>query len=237
MHDDGSGVVTVSTVLDGDAVKSAEAAGGKLEARVRTADLSGSGWTVQPWVRKPDGSARLVLRKPFASPAQLAAIIGEVSGRAGPLRDVGLTRDHGLLSTDYRVHGRIDLGAMGTGVTADPAVAAALANQKVDVAALDRTLLAQLRQSVGVRVVVQTPGGITTIVGKPGTAVPIDASGSVTDTQRVALLATAVVLVLVAIVVLLWPRRRAQRRTATGATRSRATPTTARATPGSPGAS
>src|SRR5262245_57425695 len=84
MHDDGSGVVTVNAALDADAVKAAEAGGGKLEDRVRLADLSKAGWTVQPWARAADGSAQLTLSKPFSSPAQAAAIMKEVSGTAGP---------------------------------------------------------------------------------------------------------------------------------------------------------
>ena len=64
MHDDGSGVVTVTAVLDPDAVKAAESGGGKLEERVRLGDLGAHGWTVQPWARAADGSAQITFTKP-----------------------------------------------------------------------------------------------------------------------------------------------------------------------------
>ena len=108
VHDDGSGVVTVTAVLDPDAVQAAEAGGGKLEDRVRLGDLTQAGWTVHPWVRAADGSAQLVLTKPFSSPAQVAGIMHEISGTAGPLRDVTVTRDRGLVLDDLlgRRHAR-----------------------------------------------------------------------------------------------------------------------------------
>ena len=95
VRDDGSGVVTVMAVLDPDAVRAAEAGGGKLEDRVRLADLTKAGWTVQPWARAADGSAQIVLSKRFTSPDQVAGIMREVSGTTGPLRDVSVTRDRG----------------------------------------------------------------------------------------------------------------------------------------------
>src|SRR5438105_12656811 len=74
VHKDGSGVVTVTAVLDPDAVKAAEAGGGKLEDRVRLGDLTKARWTVTPWARSADGSAQIVLSKPFRSPAEVAGI-------------------------------------------------------------------------------------------------------------------------------------------------------------------
>ena len=54
---------------------------------------------MHPWVRAADGSAQLVLTKPFSTPAQVAGIMREISGTTGPLRDVTVTRDRGLFST------------------------------------------------------------------------------------------------------------------------------------------
>jgi hypothetical protein len=201
VHDDGSGMVTVTAVLDPDAVKAAEAGGGKLEDRVRLADLTKAGWTVQPWTRAADGSAQIVLAKPFTSPEQVAGIMQEVSGKVGPLRDVSVTRDHGLLSTKYEAQGTVDLAQLQTGLTTDAAVVAALTNQQVDVNAIDQSLLQQLRDSVTVQVVVNLPGGTTTITGVPGQRVEIDASSTVRDTRRIALLLVAVVLLVFAAVV------------------------------------
>ena len=204
-------LVTVTAVLDPDAVKAAETAGGKLEDRVRLADLTTAGWTVQPWARAADGSAQIVLTKPFDSPDQVAGIMQEVSGKVGPLRDVSVTRDRGLLSTNYDVNGTIDLAQLQTGITTDPEVVASLTNQQVDVNAIDQSLLAAVRDSFGLTVEVELPGGTKTFTGVAGKRTPIDASTSVRDTKRIALIVVAAVLVMLAVLVLLWPGRRRPR--------------------------
>ncbi|MDQ1431991.1 MAG: hypothetical protein QOF40_2593 [Actinomycetota bacterium] len=221
VRDDGSGVVTVMAVLDADAVRAAEAGGGKLEDRVRLADLTKAGWSVQPWARAADGSAQITLSKPFDSPAQVAAIMDEVSGKVGPLRAVTVTRDRGLLSTNYDVKGAVDLAQLQTGITTDPGVVASLTNQQVDVNAIDQSLLAGVRDSFALKVEVDLPGAKKTFAGVAGKSTPIEASSSVLDSTRVVLLVVAVVLIAMAVLVLLWPGRR--RRRGRGATR-RATP-------------
>ena len=212
VHDDGSGVVSVTAVLDPDAVKAAEEGGGKLEDRVRLADLTNAGWTVQPWARAADGSAQIVLSKPFTSPDQVAGIMREVSGATGPLRDVSVTRDRGAFSTSYSATGSLDLEELQTGLTADPDLVASLTNQQVDVNAIDQTLLADIREAFGLRVEVELPGGTTTVDGVSGKTATIHASTSVLDTQRVVLVIVALALVVLAILVVLWPGRRRRRR-------------------------
>lgn len=211
VRDDGSGVVTVTAVTDPEAVKAAETGGGKLEDRVRLADLTAAGWTVQPWARAADGSAQMVLTKPFDAPAQVAGIVEEVSGKVGPLRNVSVTRDQGLLSTNYDVNGTVDLAQLQTGITTDPEVVAALTNQQVDVSAIDQALLAEIRDSFRLKFEVELPGGTKTVTGIAGKSTPIDASSSVVDTKRVVLIVVAVVLVALAVVVMLWPGRRRRR--------------------------
>jgi hypothetical protein len=228
VHDDGSGVVSVTAVLDSDAVKATEAGGGKLEDRVRLGDLTQAGWTAQPWARAADGSAQITLSKSFSSPEEATAIVKELNGAVGPLRDVTVTRDSGTFSTSYATKGTVDLKDLQTGLGADQQVVAALANQHVDAAAVDQSLLGDLRNSFGLTVKVVQPGGTTVVKGVPGAATPVDVSTSVLDTTRVILVTIAVVLAVAAIVVLLWPgrrrRRRATRRSARGA--SAATPGT-----------
>jgi hypothetical protein len=206
---DGSGVVTVTAALDSEAVKAAETGGGKLEDRVRLGDLGRAGWTVK-WTHAPDGSARLVLGKPFRSPTEVAGIMREVSGTAGPLRNVTVTRDQGLLSTQYEIKGSLDLAQLDTGVAADPDVVAALTNQKVDLKALDQSLLAQVRDSLHLSMTEHLPGRDTKVVGTVGKTTSLETSTSVLDTKRVGLILGAVVLVVLAVLVLWWPRRRSQ---------------------------
>lgn len=224
MHDDGSGVVTVTAVLDPDAVKAAESGGGKLEDRVRLGDLAAHGWTVQPWARAADGSAQITFTKPFSSPEQATAIVKELNGAAGPLRDVTVTRDSGTFSTSYSTTGTVDLKDLQTGLTSDKDVVGSLLAQSVDAGAVDQALLADLRDSFGLTVKVELPGGTTVVKGEPGQATPVAASTSVLDTTKVILVTIAAVLVVLAIVVLLWPgRRRRRRRSATSRRGPRAT--------------
>ena len=105
MKRNGSGAVTVSVVLDPDAVRTAEAGGGKLEDRVRLSDLAAAHWTVSQWQRALDGSATITATKQFSRPSQVTEIIGEISGPNGPLRDFRATRKRELLKTEYRVSG------------------------------------------------------------------------------------------------------------------------------------
>ena len=213
MRDDGSGMVQVTAALDSDAVRAAEAGGGKLEDRVRLADLGAAGWKVSPWTHASDGSARLRLSKPFDAPAQVHDIVGEISGAVGPLRHVTVQRDRGLLSTKYDVKGSVDLSDIGTGLTSDPDLVARLTNQHINVSALDQALLAEVRSALRLRVRVQLPGqGAAQTVGRAGKQVPIAVSTSVLDTKRLALIAAAVVLVGLAVLVLIWPggRRRSR---------------------------
>jgi hypothetical protein len=212
VHPDGTGVVTVTAVLDPEAVQAVESGGGKLEDRVRLGDLGSAGWTVGAWQRAANGSAQVVLRKPFQSPAEVAGIMREISGTAGPLRNVTVVRDQGPFSTHYEVKGSLDLATLQTGLAADPDVVASLTNQHVDVNAVDQSLLAQVHDSLAVTVDVHLPGGDTLVVGTAGKATPIDASTSVLDTKRIVLVLGAVALVAAALLVLVWPGRRSRRR-------------------------
>jgi hypothetical protein len=208
VHRDGSGVVTLRVALDPAAVQAAEAGGGTLENRVRLGDLTSAGWTVEPWKRATDGSAAITMSKPFTRPDQVAGIVHEISGDVGPLRDFSATRDRGVISTGYGVTGTLDLSSLQTGITSDPQLVGNLTNQHVDVGALDKALLDEIRQSLSVRVVVKLPNGTTTYIGKSGKKVTVDSSTSVLETRRVALLLVAIALVVAAVLVLTVGRRR-----------------------------
>ena len=213
LNDDGSGLVTVRATLDAEAVKEAEIDGGKLEDRVRLSDLTAAGWTVHPWTRTAAGSAQIEMSKPFSSPDQVAAIVNEVSGPYGPLRDFQANRDSGASSTEYAVDGAIDLAAVSTGLGADSDLVAALANQQVDPGLVDQQLLDELHTALSVSVVVNLPDGTsTTVNGVSGQRVPVDVTSSVLNTRRLALLALAVVLLIAAVVALMVGRRRRRAR-------------------------
>lgn len=216
IREDGSGVVRVDVVADAEAVQTAEVGGGTLDDRVRLSDLPAAGWTVSPWERRPDGSAALTVHKPFSRVDEVPGILAELNGASGPLRDSAFARRRSFLATEYDARATLDLDAMGTGILQDADLVASLQAQGVDVAAVDQQLLAQLRDSLSLKLVVQFPDGSQTViepqVGQPAT---LDASASVRDGKRLTLLAAAAVLVVAAVVVALWPRRRRRRRAPT----------------------
>jgi hypothetical protein len=214
---------------DPGAVETAEAGGGSLDSRVRVADLAPAGWAVTPWVRAPDGSATLTLSKPFARVDEVPDILAELNGDAGPLRDARFTRNREFFSTRYSARATLDPDAASAGVAADAELAAALAAQGVDVAALDQRLAAQIRDGVRIRLVVELPGRgpVAVTTGGDG-AVALDATSSVGNRTRIVGVGAAVGLVVLAVAVACWPRRRRPGRGDRGV---RSAPATGRRTP------
>lgn len=215
VREDGSGVVRLTVVADAEAVRAVESGGAQLDQAVRLSDLTDAGWEVEPWTRADDGSATLVLRNPFRNVSEVAAIFRDVSGNIGPLRDLRATRDRKLVSTEYGLAGRADLENVQTGVPADEALVQSLAAQGVDVNVIDQQLLAQLQASFSLEIVARLPGSRpTTITAKPGEITRVNATSSVRDTQRIAFLGGAAVLLLLAIVLWIRGGRRRRRRPA-----------------------
>jgi hypothetical protein len=220
MRPDGSGTVQAVVVLDADAVQVAEAGGATLEQRVRLADLHDAGWTVSRWVPTTSGGATLTVTKRFRLPDQVARIARELSGTTGPLRAVDAARDTAWLGLGHQItlHGVVDLTAAQPGVTTDQQLVTRLAGQHVDVNAVNLQLLAQLRSSFSVRLVVDLPGGRRTVTVQPGKRQQLDAAATTVDAVRVVLLGVALALAFLAVV--LWWRggRRAPRRVARATT-------------------
>lgn len=213
VREDGSGFVRVEVLVDAEAVQQAQVGGATLEDRVRLSDLTAAGWTVEPWVRNLDGSASLTFSKPFTSVDQVAGILGELSGDAGPLQSAEVTRKRSVFSTKTEATATVDLDRMTTGVVADSDLAASLQAQGLDPAAVDQQLTAQLRDAFDLTLVLELPDGQRTVVepevGAPAT---IDSSASVLDTRRILFAVLALVLLSGVVVVLLWPRKRVRRR-------------------------
>ncbi|GMU77222.1 MAG: hypothetical protein AMXMBFR46_00230 [Acidimicrobiia bacterium] len=212
VREDGSGTVRVDVVADAEAVQNAEVGGGKLEDRVRLADLPAAGWTVGPWERGEDGSASITLSKPFTSVDEVPGILRELNGSDGPLREVAFSRERSFFATEFRADAQVDLGAIGTGILADTELGARLRAQGVDPAAVDQQLLGQLRDALTVRLVVDLPGpGKTTVEPDPGQRAALSSSATIKDTRRLVLVVAAGLALVAAMVVVVWPRRRPRR--------------------------
>lgn len=212
VRDDGSGTVAVRVVLDADAVEEAEAGDATLEDRVRLDDLEAAGWASTGWRRRDDGGARLRIAKDFAEPADLAGVITELNGPAGPLRDVSLSVDEGFVFDEYRLRGEADLAQLRTGVLDDPEVVAALTAEQVDLTALDLTLLDRLQRSFRLHVAVALPGQTATFTPEPGETVTLSTSSRQLDPGRPLLAAGAVGFAVLALAIFLRGRRVDRRR-------------------------
>ena len=101
---DGSGVVVVTVRLDEEATRRL----GDPTTALRIDDLTAAGWKVDA-PDPVDGGVVLRARRPFASPADLPAVLDEVGGADGVFRDVGLTVDDGFASTGYDFAAQVEL--------------------------------------------------------------------------------------------------------------------------------
>jgi hypothetical protein len=212
VNDDGSGFVRINVALDAEAVQNAEAGGGRLEERVRLADLDAAGWRISPWKRAQDGSATLSLRKNFSDAEDVAGIFEEVNGNDGPLRGVTLERDRSILSTRYELTGVADLSQLTAAVAADPELAAQLSGQRVDLTLIEQQLSQEIRDAFRLRIRLDSPGGDKEFTPEPGKKMSLSTSTTQFDTTRVLLLLGAVVLGALGIVLLVRGELRRRRR-------------------------
>jgi hypothetical protein len=217
VREDGSGIVRVVVRADAEAVKAAESVGAPIDQAVRLTDVSDAGFVVGAWTKADDGSATIVISRRFRNVSEVEAIVRALNGADGPLRTLGATRERSIVATDYGVRGRIDLDAVTTGVNDDTELLERLQALGVDVAAIDAQLLAQIRSSFSLKVVVKLPDQKpVTFTPKDGaTTAEVDATAQVLDRARIILFAVAAGLLLLAIVVWLRGGKRRRRRRAT----------------------
>ena len=125
LHANGSGMVQVQVVLDAQAVSKV----GDLSETLSIDDLKKSGWTVSgpgpadrvrgvgvpstggatSTTKYSAGSIAIVLSRPFANVSQANTILASLSGPAGPLHDVHLTRSTSFSATRLGAAGTVDL--------------------------------------------------------------------------------------------------------------------------------
>lgn len=118
---DGHGTVAVGVGLDDKALSRV----GDPATAVRTDDLVAAGWTVSPPTREADGLTWIRATKGFANPTELSAVLAEVAGANGMLRDYTFTRDETDADITYRLKGTVDT-SKGMATFADPTLSAAL---------------------------------------------------------------------------------------------------------------
>ena len=106
--------------LDAEAVKVAEASGGKLETAVRLGDLKAGGVAVDAVGPAPEsGGATLTVSKPFAEAADAGNVVAELNGADGPVRRVQVTRETSRFHSEWTFSGVADLKDLKTGIGGD----------------------------------------------------------------------------------------------------------------------
>lgn len=169
VRDDGSGTVAVTVHFDADAASRVP----DLTSGLRTADLVAAGWQLAPPNNDTTG-VTYVATKPFASSAELPAVLAELTGPDGYFRDIGLSRTHSFGETTWTFTGTADL-SKGIAVFSDAPLAALLGGQAFgrDQAALEKELGAPLTSLVSGELSLTMPDPVaantTTVEGRTAT--------------------------------------------------------------------
>ncbi|MGH8975011.1 MAG: hypothetical protein ACRD0C_17640 [Acidimicrobiia bacterium] len=181
----------------------------------QVADLRQAGWEVAGPRRTAGGGAVVTASKRFSRPAELGAVVDELSGPEGPLQGFRLDRDRGLTRVRHRLSGGMYLGeAPGellTGFGNDPGLARRLEAAGVDAQRVAELLTQRAVEGFRLALVVDLPGREPVrFEAGPGKRVEVRVAATQPDRARPALLVLAGGLA-VAALALLAPRRRSWR--------------------------
>jgi len=156
MQPDGSGTVTVTATADHDLVAAAPSA----LADLRLDDIRAAGWTVTDPASGDDGSLTLTLTKPFRTPAEATAVLAELNGPDGPLRNLVVTLDRSFATVSSGLTGTVQLTG-GLGAFSDAALVQALGSQP-----LANLVTQPVDQVLGLTVTARFPGRVTATNGE-----------------------------------------------------------------------
>jgi hypothetical protein len=215
--DDGSGVVEVAVGLDPDATSRVPG----LESELRLDDLTATGWEVAGPRVEDDGHTWIRASKPFASPEAAAAVLAEIAGPGGPLRDLLVVEERSFARTTYRFSGVADLSG-GLESFADPQLAEALGGLPLgeSIADIEARIGTPIDEAFTLQVAVAMPGDDEPSVWQPRFAdtgpTTLEASGEVVRSRTLAFAAVAAVAALGTILVgVVAPIRNVRRKRAT----------------------
>jgi hypothetical protein len=185
LREDGTGIVRATITLDKDAVTRVTGRGRTLAQAVRLDDLRQSGWDVSGWRDAGNGGSLVTFAHGYTGERELAQRLRDLSGRAGPLKGVHMTRTRTFLRSQDSVSLVADLRDVTSGIREDAELVASLKAAGLDVDALDAQLQSELRDALRLRVVLHAPGGRRVIRDlRVGQRATITASRSKTDNTR-----------------------------------------------------
>jgi len=159
---DGTGDIEVTVTADHEVV----AAAPDLATDLRVDDLTASGWTVDGPTPTDDGGLRVVLTHPFANIAEANAILTQLSGPNGPLRDVAVDVTDKSGDVEWTLAGTLDFSS-GLDALADPQLAELMGSD--DWLAMLASQDASPADLAGVRFRASLPG---TRINADGTTLP-----------------------------------------------------------------
>ena len=157
LREDGSGFVSVGAGLDADAVERVPGIADEL----RLDDLVATGWEVQLPTLEDDGYTWIRVRKPFATPEEAEAVLAEIAGENGPLRDFVVSRERSFARTDYGFEATVDFTG-GIESFADESLSELLDGEPLgeDVAAIEARIGVPIDEAFTFRIAVRLPGEV-----------------------------------------------------------------------------
>ena len=221
MADDGSGTVTAEVSLDEEAMgrlpdldDNGVSDAADLATLIRADDLGQAGWEVSAPLAT-DGVTIVTAAKPFGTPDEAVAVLSEITGADGALRDLRIDRSTGFGTTSYDFAGTLDLSG-GLEAFGDAGLAGLLDGEPLgeDAATIEQRLGAPLADAFTFDLSVTLPGSLDAGTGedRAGQAIwsprlgdpAVDLSASSTERRTpVFVLAGVAVVSAVAVVVLL----------------------------------
>jgi hypothetical protein len=221
MAEDGSGEVAVTVRLDAEALARVpdvddDGTSGlaDLATLVRTEDLVAAGWSVGEPAESGEGGAALRITRPFGTPDEADTILAELTGPAGALRDLDVSRSTSFGRTELGFSGTADLSG-GLEAFGDEGLAAALDGEPLgqDAAAIEAAAGVPLAEAVMFEITADLDGDATSWEPRLGDPpVVMAAETTAYDAPVVALTAVAVVAALALVAVLLIRLARSRRR-------------------------
>jgi hypothetical protein len=162
VRDDGSGTVTVEVRFDAGAIARVP----DLERGLRTDDLAEAGWQVTVGERTAEGVTYRAT-KPFAAAAELPAVLAELTGFEGLLRNVALTRERSFAEVRWRFTATADL-SRGVAAFGDERLSALLGGTPFgrDPVALEQELRQSLPDAATISLALRLPGNIEDADGR-----------------------------------------------------------------------
>ncbi len=160
VEEDGAGLVTVTVLLDEEAVAQVP----EIEEQLRLDDLREAGWMIDGPFDTSGGGLQYVTTKRFGEPGQLQLVLNDLTGPDAMLQDFRITREPDFAETSLALRGIVDM-SRGVDMFTDAALAQSLGGTPfgINLGQLEAEF-GPLEDNVRVTVIARIPG-----VGDDGT--------------------------------------------------------------------